>query len=257
MIREILRRAAEAGPPPTVTAAVSTVFRGGGHTLGSDEVESTYIPDPNAEDGAESVIRRLTFWRNGFQVEDGELMRYDDPEHARVLAEINSGLAPPSILNVRRGQHVELRVGKRVQEDYVPPATKFGGSGHRLGGIVPGDSSGGSVSMPGSFPSASSSSPRASSEAVKTSFSTKFEVDQSQPTTSIQIRLADGTRMVARLNLTHTVGDIRNFINASRPENTSRPYAIMTTFPNRTLDDDNATIQGAGLVNSVIVQRWV
>ena len=63
-------------------------------------------------------------------------------------------------------------------------------------------------------------------------------------------------RMVARMNLTHTVGDIRNFINASRPENLSRPYTIGTTFPNRTLGDDTATIQAAGLVNSVIVQRW-
>ena len=40
---------------------------------------------------AEATIRHLTFWRNGFQVEDGELMRYDDPEHARTLAEINAG----------------------------------------------------------------------------------------------------------------------------------------------------------------------
>jgi len=77
------------------------------------------------------------------------------------------------------------------------------------------------------------------------------------------------------MNLTHTVGDIRSFINAcvfflflgvqfgvdasisSRPENLSRPYVIMLTFPKRTLDDDSATIQGAGLVNSVVVQSWV
>jgi UBX domain-containing protein 1 len=44
---------------------------------------------------------------------------------------------------------------------------------------------------------------------------------------------------------------------SSRPENLSRPYTIGTTFPNRTLDDDSATIEGAGLVNSVVVQRWV
>ena len=44
---------------------------------------------------------------------------------------------------------------------------------------------------------------------------------------------------------------------STRAENQGRPYTIGTTFPNRTLDDDTATIQGAGLVNSVIVQRWV
>ncbi|KAJ7769366.1 hypothetical protein B0H16DRAFT_1517617 [Mycena metata] len=34
-VKELLRRAADA-------------FPGGGHTLGSDEVPSSYIPDPNA-----------------------------------------------------------------------------------------------------------------------------------------------------------------------------------------------------------------
>jgi UBX domain-containing protein 1 len=45
-------------------------------------------------------------------------------------------------------------------------------------------------------------------------------------------------------------------IYSSRPENLTRTYTIGTTFPNRTLDDDNATIESAGLVNSVVVQRW-
>ena len=43
---------------------------------------------------------------------------------------------------------------------------------------------------------------------------------------------------------------------SSRPENNTRPYTIGTTFPNRTLDDDGLTIEAAGLLNSVIVQRW-
>ena len=121
------------------------------------------------------------------------------------------------------------------------------------------------------------------------SLTTRFEVDPSQPTTSIQLRLADGTRhvpfllkmlllltanyrMVCRMNLTHTVGDIRNFINAwvsvfmqaagdrrftrSNPVNLTRPYTVGTAFPNKTLDDDTQTIKDAGLANTVILQRW-
>lgn len=49
---------------------------------------------------------------------------------------------------------------------------------------------------------------------------------------------------------------ILRVIHSSRPENLTRPYTIGTTFPNRTLDDDSVTIEGAGLVNSVVVQRW-
>lgn len=40
----------------------------------------------------------------------------------------------------------------------------------------------------------------------------KLNVDASQPTTSIQIRLADGSRLSGRFNLSHTIDDIRTFI---------------------------------------------
>lgn len=72
-----------------------SVFGGSGHTLGSDEVESQLIPDPNAahEQPAtqERVIRHITFWRNGFSVEDGPLFRYDDPANSDILRAIDQG----------------------------------------------------------------------------------------------------------------------------------------------------------------------
>ncbi|KAI0357190.1 SEP-domain-containing protein [Trametes cingulata] len=273
LVRDLLRRAAEAGPPapqPGAAPQRSRAFFGGGYMLGSDEVDSQFVPDPDApQPEEETAIRHLTFWRDGFTVEDGELMRYDDPANEQILAEINSGRAPPQILNVAPGQPVELRVVKRLSEDYVPSpkarqAKVFSGQGHRLGSPVPGEltpgasSSGSGSGMPGGFPSGSASAGGSSLPAQRTadSISTRFEVDQTKPTTSVQIRLADGTRMVARMNLTHTVGDIRNFINASRPENNARPYVIMTTFPNRELQDETQTIEAAGLANSVVVQRW-
>ena len=39
----------------------------------------------------ETAIRHLTFWRDGFSVEDGDLRRYDDPAQAQILSEINAG----------------------------------------------------------------------------------------------------------------------------------------------------------------------
>ena len=55
------------------------------------------IPDPNAaaaaasQEGQETAIRNLTFWRDGFNIEDGPLMAYDNPENQRILDAINSG----------------------------------------------------------------------------------------------------------------------------------------------------------------------
>lgn len=36
----------------------------------------------------------MTFWRDGFIIGDGPLMRYDDPANAEVLERINTGCAP-------------------------------------------------------------------------------------------------------------------------------------------------------------------
>ncbi|KAF9220591.1 SEP-domain-containing protein [Gyrodon lividus] len=265
MVQDILKRAAETSATrasqATAPDATSTAFRGGGHTLGSDEVESNFVPDPSASQGKyeeeDSVQRNITFWRDGFSIEGGEFYSYADPENERLLAEINTGRAPVSVLNVRPGQPVEVIVSKRTSEDYVPEKRTFSGSGNRLGSPAPTVTS--SATMPGAFP-APTSTGGGSSAATRTGMlglTTMFEVDVTQPTTTVQIRLADGTRMPCRMNLTHTVRDIRNFINASRPENVTHDYTIGTTFPNRTLEDDTQTIKGAGLANSVIVQRWV
>jgi UBX domain-containing protein 1 len=123
--------------------------------------------------------------------------------------------APPSILDVLPGQPVELRVARRTDEDYVPtPRRGFAGSGSRLGGVVPEPVAPSSsmpvpqIGMPGSFPGAdvSSSSIVASApappvpvasrprEQAQESAGTRFSVDQTKPTTSVQVRLADGTR---------------------------------------------------------------
>ncbi|CAJ0638926.1 3703_t:CDS:2 [Entrophospora sp. SA101] len=137
--------------------------------------------------------------KNGFSVEDGPLMAYDDPENQEFLKAIRSGRAPLSLLNVSQNQPVDVRVSRRLDEDYKPPPKKptrpFSGSGQRLGSIR------------------------------------EFEVDESLPITSLQIRLADGTRMLARFNHTHTVNDIRNFINASRVGEAQRNYLLQTSFP--------------------------
>lgn len=61
-------------PPPSAPGGRPGVSTGGGHIL-----EEEY------------AIRHITFWRDGFTVEDSELMRYDNPNHAQILAEINAG----------------------------------------------------------------------------------------------------------------------------------------------------------------------
>ena len=81
-------------------------------------------------------------------------------------------------------------------------------------------------------------------------------VDSSKPTTSIQLRLADGSRMVASFNHSHTLLDVRRFIRASRPE-AAEGYGLMTAFPSAPIENEGRTIEEAGLLNAVIIQKKV
>ncbi|XP_041045542.1 NSFL1 cofactor p47-like isoform X2 [Carcharodon carcharias] len=80
-------------------------------------------------------------------------------------------------------------------------------------------------------------------------------INDSEPTTSVQIRLADGSRLVQKFNQTHRISDIRQFIIQHRPTFATSSFVLMTTFPNRQLTDEEQTLQEAKLLNAVIVQR--
>ncbi|KAJ7681463.1 SEP domain-containing protein [Mycena olivaceomarginata] len=135
LLRDLLRKAQEEGASSgEASAARSGFFSGGGHMLGGEGSASMYVPGAREAVEDELAIRRLTFWHDGFTIEDGPLMRYDDPANADVLAAIHVGHAPPSILNMRPGQRVDVQVSKRTEDDYVPPPAKpFSGTGNRLG----------------------------------------------------------------------------------------------------------------------------
>jgi UBX domain-containing protein 1 len=102
--REILRKAAEAGAPPSLAGGgpgggagpSSAPSWGRGQTLGADasaegEMEAEDEQEADEDEDEEVVVRHLTFWRDGFSIEDGELRRYDDPTSKAVLDAINNG----------------------------------------------------------------------------------------------------------------------------------------------------------------------
>jgi len=158
-------------------------------------------PPPPAEE-EETQVRHLTFWRNGFSIEDGPLMSYDDPANKELLEAIHSGRAPPSLFGVRYNQPLQVMVDQKTNEDYVKPkpvAKAFGGSGNRLGSPAPEAAGSGSSTparMPGGFGQAASGTSSGSAPSASQSgpSGASFELDDSKPSTSIQVRLGDGTK---------------------------------------------------------------
>jgi UBX domain-containing protein 1 len=230
----------------------SSNFAGRAQTLGGDDVESQVVEDPSAmrrqaQQSLPRVTRTLHLWADGVSIDDGPLFRFDDPANQGIMAEINRGRAPLALLDVQPDQEVDLNLEPHKDENYVQPKKKykpFGGQGQRLGSPVP------SAGITTTTPPASS--------APSSSQTGAPDVDTSAPTVQLQIRLGDGTRLSSRFNTTHTIGDVYNFVNAASPASSQRPYALMTTFPSKELEDrsvalgDMADYKRGG----VMVQKW-
>lgn len=236
------------------------VFKGTGHSLGSIEnsVESKTILGENSDgiSKPEKVTRVITFWSEGFSVDDGELYKYDDPKNQEYLKQLNMGRAPLSLLNVQMFQDVDVSVVKKLEESYYdhqkskPRVYGFEGEGHRLGSPIPGEP----TTVEEALAKYENSTPKASdtglSEEPESTKEAEVEGD-----TSIQIRLATGERLVRKFNSTDNVQTIYDFV-ASKGDS-SRPWGLVTSFPTQPLDDKKGeTIAGAGLKNAVIIQRW-
>ena len=90
----------------------------------------------------------------------------------------------------------------------------------------------------------------------KTAFSGEWSCDDSKPSASVQLRLRDGSRKVAKFNLTHTVRDVRAFIASAAPAAAGDGnYALqLAGFPPERLDDEARAV-GDGLAGAVIIQR--
>jgi len=188
--------------------------------------------------GRKNVTRTFTFYRNGFVVDDGPLRAFDDPANRTLLEEIDQGFVPREMEEPGIG-NVSIQLVDRKGDDYIPEVKKvvpFAGEGQRLAG----PSSSGNTTGVGPVDT------QAMAEALS--------VDESRRVVSVQVRLHDGTRIVARVNEDHTVGDVRRFVALSRP---NAAFSLSTTFPKKVLTDDNATVKEAGLAGAVVVQTLI
>ncbi|XP_052560492.1 UBX domain-containing protein 2B isoform X4 [Tympanuchus pallidicinctus] len=99
------------------------------------------------------------------------------------------------------------------------------------------------------------STPSSPEEEDKSILNAPVLIDDSVPATKIQIRLADGSRLIQRFNQTHRIKDIRDFIIQSRPAFATTDFVLVTTFPNKELTDESLTLREADILNTVILQQ--
>ncbi|XP_009891088.1 PREDICTED: UBX domain-containing protein 2B [Charadrius vociferus] len=245
IVAELFKEAKEHGAVPLDEASRASgdfskakSFSGGGYRLGdSSQKHSEYIYGENQD-----VQILLKLWRNGFSLDDGELRSYSDPTNAQFLESVKRGEIPVELQRIVHGGQVNLDMEDHQEQEYVKPRLRFkafSGEGQKLGSLTPEI-----VSTP--------SSPE---EEEKSILNAPVLIDDSMPATKIQIRLADGSRLIQRFNQTHRIKDIRDFIIQSRPAFATTDFVLVTTFPNKELTDENLTLQEADILNTVILQQ--
>nr|XP_002160134.2 NSFL1 cofactor p47 [Hydra vulgaris] len=220
---------------------VSNIFKGAGFKLGSDIQPSKQITPSLAEEVPNQLTKHVAikFWKNGFSVDNGPLRNFNDPANKDFLSSISKGDVPAELKRLALNGEVHVDMEDHGDEEYIKPKEIrkcFEGVGHTLGSPTPQMTHEVSVKPP-------------SSNNILQSFS----VDDSKPVTTIQIRLTDGTRLVSKFNYDNTIEDIENLVRNARP--LTAPFYLMTTFPNKVLNDLKMTISDAKLFNAVIVQR--
>lgn len=124
----------------------------------------------------------LKLWKNGFNIDDGQLRSYEDPKNKEFLSSIQRGELPQELIRQAEGGEVHLDMQDHREEEYVPPKNKYvlyNTEGYKLGSPTPTVVS-----------SASANDVENNENAAKR----ELNLDESKPTTQIQIRLSNGSR---------------------------------------------------------------
>ncbi|CAB4065829.1 SHP1 [Lepeophtheirus salmonis] len=198
----------EDGDSSSLTSRSLNSFGGTGFKLGSNDNDSEVVP---------SIL------------DDGPLRAYDDPTNREFLSCIMKGKVPLELVREAHGGEVNIKMEDHKHEEFVKPKVSvkpFQGAGHILGSVLPNME----IKSSGSAEDQKNSEGKASEQ---------IKVDDAQPSTSLQVRLSNGTRLVVKLNNTHTVSDLRRYITIARPEYASTSFSLQTTFPNKELINDS------------------
>ena len=142
-------------------------------------------------------VCKITLFKNGFIVDDGEFCDYSLPENKEFMQELNKGNIPKQLRKKYPKGGLSVSLSDKTEETYTPPPpppyTAFSGSGVSF--EDPG------VKKPTTF-------------GKKKGFQENFflEPDRSRDITTMQVRLADGQRIPLEANLDTRLQDVFNHI---------------------------------------------
>ena len=203
--------------------------------------------EATADELSEPPRRTITLYRSSFTVDNGPERRLDDPDNAEFLKDLARGVVPRELQEESGGDAAVGLMDKR-QMEYADDTGAGSGIGGNRGAAAA------ARSFTGEGQSLGSTSVVSSGGIISPTEATAPELDSSQPTTVIQIRLLNGKRLRVKINKNATISVLVQHINASGDAG-SEDYTLSAGFPPKTLEDMSVTIEESGLAGSQVVQK--
>ncbi len=238
----------------------------------------------------------ITMYRSGFTIDNGPFRRLDDPSNADFLRDLARGITPRELFEDGTGtgtgttegsgsgsgspspngdmevglvdkRHMEYEDDKNrtgggaggSSSSATTTTTAFSGVGQSLGASETSSPVDGIINVAGAGADTATGAD-ADADAKPPA------VDESKPTTTIQIRLLTGKRLIVKCNLDDPVRTLVLHINAAMAgaaaavgaaaaSGAGESYVLSSGYPPRVLSDLDKTIEECGLKGAQVVQK--
>lgn len=173
---------------------------------------------------------KLTLYKNGFTINDGEFRDKTAPENKRFMEDVERGEIPHE-LRTKNVSDLGVEVDDRRGENYEPPKEekKFQ-----------------------AFTGAGKSISQVNTKGLHVDNKVSSTVDRSKPTCKVNIRLFNGEVVSDDFNLSQTLQDVINYV---KKKSGSNNFSLLDGFPPKPLKDYNKTIQELHLEGSLLTQK--
>ena len=199
-----------------------------------DQANKGGAPAPDDPSEGDIQKHKITFWKNGFQIDDGEFRNNTDPENADFLDSISKGRIPRELSS--KGV-VDINIEDNRTKDYVKPKVPFnpfGGQSRNLENSI----------------NKQPQKPIEKTIPIKINF-----VKDNEPSTKIRIQFSNGNILTLTVPLSSTINDLKRFIIENRPDLKINQINLSTTFPIKDITNSQGTIQSEGLKMSTILVK--
>ena len=173
---------------------------------------------------------KLTVYKNGFILDNGEFRKKDEPANKKFMEEIEKGYIPNEL--VQKGiTDLGVEMDDQRDKNYEPPKEEkkfnaFTGAGQSLYSV--------------------------NTQGLHVDKNACSNVDKSKPTCKVNIRLFNGEVVSEDFNLTQTLQDVINFV---KKKSGSNNFSLLDGFPPRPITSYNKTIQELHLEGSLLTQK--